>query len=334
MFANMGLSGFSFIGADIGGFAEVPSAELFTRWLQTGVFYPFMRAHTTFGTPDQEPWSYRAAFEEINRRAIEMRYQLLPQIYTVMEEASRTGLPALRPLVLEYPDDPATYQRQDEFLFGRDLLVAPVLREGATEREVYLPRAPGTNTRERGATKAAARSGVRHHGRHPRVRARRRHRVPAARRPAHGEMAGQTLRLLVSAADAAEGTQYEDDGHSLAHQRGSSLAGGSPRGPKADGGPCRRRRRKAPYRPAARDLEVEVRGLVEPQVGDGGHGSAGPRRRGGLGHRARGLAAHRRRSAARAHARPLRAVYHHRVPLTGREVYSIQEDDFNGRRTS
>src|SRR5258708_34214601 len=104
----MGLSGFPFVGVDIGGFAEAPTPDLFTRWLQTGVFYPFMRAHTTFGTPDQEPWSYGPRFEEINRRAIEMRYQLLPEIYTVMEEPTRMALPALRPLVLENPHDPPT----------------------------------------------------------------------------------------------------------------------------------------------------------------------------------------------------------------------------------
>ena len=136
---GLGLSGFPFVGTDIGGFAEAPSAELFTRWLQVGVFHPFMRTHTTFGTPDQEPWSYGTRHEAVNRRAIELRYELLPHIYQVMREASETGLPALRPLLLEYPDDAQTYGMQDQLLFGRDLLVAPVLREAVTEREVYLP---------------------------------------------------------------------------------------------------------------------------------------------------------------------------------------------------
>ena len=116
-----------------------PSPELFTRWLQMGVFYPFMRVHTTFGTPDQEPWSYGLRHEELNRRAIELRYELLPHIYNVMEEAHRTGIPPFRPLLLEYPEDGSVYGREDEFLFGADLLVAPVLREGVTQREVYLP---------------------------------------------------------------------------------------------------------------------------------------------------------------------------------------------------
>jgi alpha-glucosidase len=136
---GMGLSGFPFVGSDIGGFAEAPSAELFTRWLQAGVFYPFMRTHTMFDSPDQEPWSYGTAHEALNRRAIELRYQLLPYIYSVMREAAESGIPAMRPLMLEYPDDEQTYGINDQFLFGSDLLIAPVLREGATQREVYLP---------------------------------------------------------------------------------------------------------------------------------------------------------------------------------------------------
>ncbi len=136
---GMGLSGFPFVGSDIGGFAEAPTAELFTRWLQAGVFYPFMRTHTMFGSPDQEPWSYGPELEAINRRAIELRYQLLPYIYSSMRDAAESGVPAMRPLMLEYPDDARTYAIDDEFLFGSDLLVAPVLREAATQRGVYLP---------------------------------------------------------------------------------------------------------------------------------------------------------------------------------------------------
>ena len=135
----MGLSGFPFVGSDIGGFAEAPTAELFTRWLQAGVFYPFMRTHTMFGSPDQEPWSYGAEHEAVNRRAIELRYQLLPYIYSVMRDAADSGIPAMRPLMLEYPDDERTYRIDDQFLFGSDLLIAPVLRAEVTQRGVYLP---------------------------------------------------------------------------------------------------------------------------------------------------------------------------------------------------
>ncbi|MEO6258806.1 MAG: glycoside hydrolase family 31 protein [Thermoanaerobaculia bacterium] len=139
---GMGLSGFPFVGADIGGFADAPTADLFTRWLQAGVFYPFMRTHSAFGTPDQEPWSYGAEHEAWNRRAIELRYQLLPSLYSVMRESAESGLPAMRPLLLEYPEDGTTYGMDDQFLFGSDLLVAPVLRAEVTTRGVYLPRGP------------------------------------------------------------------------------------------------------------------------------------------------------------------------------------------------
>ena len=136
---GMGLSGFPFVGSDIGGFVGAPTAELFTRWLQAGVFYPFMRTHTMFGSPDQEPWSYGTENETLNRRSIELRYQLLPYIYNVMREAAESGIPAMRPLMLEYPGDEQTYGIDDQFLFGSDLLIAPVLQEAATERGVYLP---------------------------------------------------------------------------------------------------------------------------------------------------------------------------------------------------
>ncbi len=129
---GMGLSGFSFVGCDIGGFDGSPSGELYTRWLQAGVFYPFMRSHSTWGSPDKEPWSFDYAHEIINRHAIELRYELLPYIYNAMQQASQTGVPALRPLFLEYPDDEKAAGLDDEFLFGADLLVAPVLYEGAT----------------------------------------------------------------------------------------------------------------------------------------------------------------------------------------------------------
>jgi alpha-glucosidase len=137
---GLSLSGFPFVGADVGGYVGGATPELYTRWLQSAVFTPFFRTHTAYGNPDQDPWSYGTRHEAANRRAIELRYELLPHIYSVMEEASRTGVPAMRPLFLEYPDDPRTWDRDDAFLFGRELLVAPVLREGAEKRWIYLPK--------------------------------------------------------------------------------------------------------------------------------------------------------------------------------------------------
>jgi len=139
MCLNLSISGQPFVGTDIGGFIGSPSSELYARWLQFGVFTPFMRTHTEIGSPDQEPWSYGADFEAINRKSIELRYKLLPYIYTQFFVASQTGIPVMRPLFFDYPDDQATYWNSREFLFGDAFLVAPVLWPGATKRDLRLP---------------------------------------------------------------------------------------------------------------------------------------------------------------------------------------------------
>jgi len=140
MSLSVGLSGQPFIGSDIGGFIGVPSAELFTRWLQLGVFTPLMRGHSVINSPDKEPWSFGPRHEKINREVIELRYKLLPYIYNSMVQASQSGIPAMRPMLLEYPDDAAFVGEDTQFLFGDDLLIAPVLWPGDTTREVQLPK--------------------------------------------------------------------------------------------------------------------------------------------------------------------------------------------------
>jgi alpha-glucosidase len=132
MLENLGLSGFAFSGADVGGFAGTPSPELLTKWIEVASFQPIDRDHSEKGTGDQEPWVGGQEQEAIRRRFIETRYKLMPYIYTIAEQASRTGLPMVRPLFLDFPD--ATRDRHPidldtaaagEFLLGGDLLVAP-----------------------------------------------------------------------------------------------------------------------------------------------------------------------------------------------------------------
>lgn len=132
MLENLGLSGFAFSGADVGGYAGTPSAQLLTRWFEVAAFQPIDRDHTEKGTADQAPWAGGPKQEAIRRHFIETRYQLMPYLYTVAEEASRTGLPIVRPLFLEFPDAASDHHPLDldaggaaEFLFGPDLLVAP-----------------------------------------------------------------------------------------------------------------------------------------------------------------------------------------------------------------
>jgi alpha-glucosidase len=137
MVLNLGLSGMPFTGPDVGGFAGEPGAELFTRWMQLGSMLPYFRVHTAYGTPDQEPWSYGAPYEEINRKTLERRYQLLPYLYSLFAQCAQDGTPIVRPL---FWVDPTLRDLDDSFMLGDAILVAPVLEPGATEREVYLPR--------------------------------------------------------------------------------------------------------------------------------------------------------------------------------------------------
>jgi alpha-glucosidase len=138
MLLNLNLSGVAMCGADVGGFRGFPSPELFTRWIQLGVFYPFYRVHTAGGA-DQEPWSFGKKHERLNREAIELRYALMPYIYSEMQYGCRTGLPLMRPMFLDYPNHPKVHRIENDFLFGRHLLVAPVVQEGAKKRKATLP---------------------------------------------------------------------------------------------------------------------------------------------------------------------------------------------------
>lgn len=132
MLKNLGLSGFSLAGADVGGYAGTPSAELLTKWLEIAAFQPIDRDHAEKGTGDHEVWANGPEQEAVRRRFIEERYRLLPYLYTTAEENTRTGLPLLRPIFLEFPDATPDKHPLDidldasgEFMVGRDLLVAP-----------------------------------------------------------------------------------------------------------------------------------------------------------------------------------------------------------------
>ncbi len=139
MGAGLSISGQSFVGADIGGFGEDTTAELLLRWSQYGLLTPFARNHTVIHTIDQYPWSFGAEVEAGVKAAIELRYRLLPYIYTAFVKASETGAPIQRPLIFDYQADENVRDLDDQYLFGADLLVAPIVEDGLREREVYLP---------------------------------------------------------------------------------------------------------------------------------------------------------------------------------------------------
>jgi alpha-glucosidase len=137
---NVGLAGIPLWGTDIGGFGfgGKCSAELYARWFEFGAFCPLCRPHGD-QTELREPWQFGFEIEAICRKYLQLRYRLLPYIYSAAREACTSGIPIMRPLVLEYPQDPHVHNLTDEYLFGRDILVAPILDEGAAERTVYLP---------------------------------------------------------------------------------------------------------------------------------------------------------------------------------------------------
>ncbi|MCQ4087375.1 TIM-barrel domain-containing protein [Saccharibacillus sp. JS10] len=139
MVLNMGLSGLAFAGPDIGGFAHHTSAELLVRWTQMGVLFPYCRNHSAIATLRQEPWSFGPEIESILREYIGLRYRWMPHLYNLFQEASETGLPPMRPLLLEYQDDPNVTNLCDQFLVGRDVLAAPIYRPDTEHRAVYLP---------------------------------------------------------------------------------------------------------------------------------------------------------------------------------------------------
>lgn len=132
---SMGLSGFPFYAHDIGGFAGVPEPALYVRWAQLGLLSSHSRAH---GSPPREPWHYGPAAEAAVRAMVEFRYRLLPYLWAEAEESARTSTPLVRPLLLDFPDDPTAWAVEDQYLLGRSLLVAPML-DGGTRRRVYLP---------------------------------------------------------------------------------------------------------------------------------------------------------------------------------------------------
>ena len=139
MAMGFGLSGQPFVGADIGGFQGHSNAELFLRWMQYGTLTPFCRNHSERGNVDQYAWTWGDRVLDLVREAVELRYRLLPYIYATFAEATETGAPVQRPLVFHHQRDPVVRGIDDEYLLGRDLLVAPVTEAGQVARHVYLP---------------------------------------------------------------------------------------------------------------------------------------------------------------------------------------------------
>ena len=229
MLINLGLSGFSMAGDDIGGFAgPAPSPELLTRWIALGAFQPMFRDHAAKGRPQQEVWVHGPEHEAIRRRFIEARYRLAPYLYAAAETASRTGLPVMRPVFLNYPAEVA---RKDQgsgdtpFMVGDDFLIAPAPATANPGKfTVRLPGGGWTDywTGARIAGEAAEETY-------------RLDRLPVFVRPGAivphqtlvqslSEKSSGPLELQVFPGADCRGRIYADDGESFAYQRGDYLS--------------------------------------------------------------------------------------------------------------
>lgn len=136
---NLGLSGFTFAGTDIGGFGADATAEMLTRWIEAALFSPLYRNHASMGTRAQEPWVFGEPTLSIYRKYLKLRYRFIPFLYDLCYKETKNGLGIMRPLVLNYDQDPAVRTMNDEYMVGDELLVAPVVQEGQNTRAVYLP---------------------------------------------------------------------------------------------------------------------------------------------------------------------------------------------------
>jgi alpha-glucosidase len=221
---SLGLSGFAMAGCDIGGFKGDPTPELLTRWIAQGAFNPIMRNHTDLDTRDQEAWVDGPDHEALRRASIEARYRLLPYLYTCIEETTRSGLPLMRPMFLEF-DDLALRQEEGQFMLGRALLVAPPPVDGMGDYKLVLPE--GVDwfdfwTGERVTVTPKMRLGRRLG--HVPVFARAGTIVPMQAVVQHtGETPRGNLELHVYPGPDCRGSVYADDGTTHAYRDGEFL---------------------------------------------------------------------------------------------------------------
>jgi len=141
MCLSLAVSGFSFCGADVGGFFKYPDSELFMRWYQAGAFLPFYRAHSHLDTKRREPWLYDAQTLAVIRDALRLRYTLLPYWYTVFYQHNMTGAPVIRPLWVEFPQDRATFTIDNQLMIGNAIMARPVTESKVSQVAVYFPGA-------------------------------------------------------------------------------------------------------------------------------------------------------------------------------------------------
>src|SRR5258708_6688791 len=242
MLLNLGLSGFGLSGADVGGFIGTSPADLLTKWMEVGAFQPIDRNHSEKGTGHREPWVHGSEQEAIRRRYIEERYKLMPYLYAAAEEMSRSGIPIMRPLFLEFSNPALDGHALDldagnEFMLGSSLLVAPPpYPEKSDDYRVLLPPSHWydywTGEAVTPAGSGAAQSsdaGVQYLSESPRL-----DKLPVFVREgtvlplepltqSMGEVPQGSLKLRVYPGENCHGSLYQDDGKTMAYQHGEFL---------------------------------------------------------------------------------------------------------------
>lgn len=270
---SMGISGYPLVGDDVGGFAGSPPPDLLTRWLELGTFNPIDRDHTAKGTADQEPWVHGPEQEAIRKRFIELRYRLMPYIYTNVEEMSRTGTPLMRPIFYEYPNAKDFYGENREFLFGRDFLVAPMLSETLDEVEDQFP--PGewfdynTGEKHTNAKKPKRRLELDQLPLYVRAGAI----IPEQPVVQNtGEKPNGPLELRVYPGPDCSGSLYLDDGHSYAYEAQGYLRESYTCEAGADSVRMQSAARQGSFDPWWKNIQIEIFGAAtapkEVRVGD------------------------------------------------------------------
>jgi len=258
---SLGLSGLAFTGADVGGFDGNADAELVLRWTQMGAFLPLFRNHSSLWSASQEPWIFGEPYLSLNRDAIELRYRLLPYLYTATWQCAQNGTPIARPLLWAYTDDPTARATDDEFLCGDALLIAPVYRPGASSREVYLPAGEWfdfwTDERHAGPVTLTAAAPL--------------ERIPVYVRAGtvlptwpvlqHSDV--QEVDKLVVHVYPGDGRSwlYEDDGHSMGYEDGEYRVMSFECGSNGNDGLTITRQVQGPYHPPYTHWEWHVHGL-------------------------------------------------------------------------
>lgn len=261
MCLNISMSGVPFVGVDIGGFWESSNGELLARFAQLGALLPFCRNHSAITTVRQEPWAFGEPYESVVRTAIETRYRLLPYLYTLFREASRSGAPIIRPLYYHYPEDEQACDIEDELLIGDTLLSAPIYEPDITQRRVYLPEGawfdfwsgqeyPGGGWSDLPAPLERWPLLVRGNSILPTG--------PLLQYTGERPTDPLTLTCVMATDSVARYTLYEDDGSSLAYRRGSFAETRIACHTSGDSATVEIEERFNRYRPQRATYEIEV----------------------------------------------------------------------------